>query len=143
MKKTIATYVLKTKNYQYNKSTQEYNDRIIYYSSACSKCPSRDICLTNKMTGKIITDYTSDAKELLAAKFETPEGQKQYKKRMPMVEPRFAYNKYTLNYRQYHLIGLENTKMQQTLMATAQNIVKIHNIELKEQQQEKTIINLT
>jgi hypothetical protein len=62
---------------------------------------------------------------------------------MPMVEPRFAYNKYTLNYRQYHLIGLENTKMQQTLMATAQNIVKIHNIELKEQQQEKTIINLT
>jgi hypothetical protein len=95
------------------------------------------------MTGKVITDYTSDAKELLAYKFETPKGQTQYKKRMPMVEPRFAYNKHTLKYRQYHLLGLNNAKMQQTLMATAQNIVKIHNIELKEQQQEKTIINLT
>ncbi|AWX33484.1 hypothetical protein AW729_10450 [Methanosphaera sp. BMS] len=121
----------------------KYNDRIIYYTSECSKCPSKDICLTNKMTGKVITDYTSEAKELLAYNFETPAGEKQYSKRMPMVEPRFAYNKYTLKYRQYHLIGLNNAKMQQTLMATAQNIVKIHNIELKEQQNNKTIIDLT
>lgn len=121
----------------------KYKDRIIFYTSECSRCPSKKICLTNKMTGKVLTDYTSEAKELLAAKFETPKGQKQYKKRMPMVEPRFAYNKYTLGYRQYHLLGLKNTKMQQTLMATAQNIVKIHNIELKEQQNDKTIIDLT
>ena len=121
----------------------KYNDRIIYYTSECKNCPSRDICLTNKMTGKVITDYTSDAKELLAHKFETPEGQTQYKKRMPMVEPRFAYNKYTLRYRQYHLLGIDNAKMQQTLMATAQNIVKIHNIELKEQENNKILIDLT
>ena len=121
----------------------KYNDRIIYYTSECSKCPSRTICLTDKMTGKIITDYTSDAKQLQAAIFETPHGQKQYKKRMPMVEPRFAYNKYTLHYRQYHLLGLENAKKQQTLMATAQNIVKIHNIELKEQENYTKIIELT
>ena len=119
-----------------------YNDRIIFYTNECSNCPSKSICLTKKMTGKVITEYTSEAKKLLAYKFETPEGQKQYKKRMPMVEPRFAYNKYTLNYRQYHLIGLDNTKMQQTLMATAQNIVKIHNIELKEQENDKIIVNL-
>ena len=62
---------------------------------------------------------------------------------MSMVEPRFAYNKYRLGYRQYHLIGLKNTKMQQTLMATAQNIEKIHNIELNEQTNNKTIINIT
>lgn len=120
----------------------KYNDRIIYYTSQCSKCPSKNICLTNKMTGKVITDYTSDAKELLANKFETPTGQQQYAKRMPMVEPRFTYNKYTLHYRQYHLIGLKNTQMQQTLMATAQNIVKIHNIEQREQANEKIIIDL-
>jgi len=120
----------------------KYNDRIIYYSHECSKCQSKDICLTNKMTGKIITDYTNNAKELLAHKFETPQGQKQYKKRMAMVEPRFAYNKHTLNYRQYHLIGLNNVKMQQTLMATAQNIVKIHNLELKEKRNNKKTINL-
>ena len=95
------------------------------------------------MTGKIITDYTSDAKELHAAIFETPRGQKQYKKRMPMVEPRFAYNKYTLHYRQYHILGLENAKKQQTLMATAQNIIKIHNIEQKEQENTTKIIELT
>ena len=59
---------------------------------------------------------------------------------MPMVEPRFAYNKYNLKYRQYHIIGLQNTKTQQTLMATAQNIIKIHNIELKQQ---KEVIDLT
>lgn len=121
----------------------KYNDRIIYYTSECRNCPSKNKCLTNKMTGKVITDYTSESKEIQAAKFDTPKGQKQYKKRMPMVEPRFAYNKYRLGYRQYHLIGLKNTKMQQTLMATAQNIVKIHNIELKEQQNEKIVIDLT
>ena len=121
----------------------KYNDRIIYYTHECSKCPSRKICLTDKMTGKIITDYTSDAKQLQAAIFETPYGKKQYAKRMPMVEPRFAYNKYTLHYRQYHLLGLENAKKQQTFMATAQNIVKIHNIELKERENYTKIIELT
>lgn len=88
----------------------KYNDRIIYYTHECSKCPSKNICLTNKMTGKIITDYTSEPKELLAAKFETPKGQKQYKQKMPMVKPRFAYNKYTPKYRQYHLIGQKTQK---------------------------------
>ncbi|MBQ6218633.1 MAG: transposase [Methanosphaera sp.] len=121
----------------------KYNDKIIYYTHECSKCPSKNICLTNKITGKVLTDYTSQAKELLAYKFETPHGQKQYKKRMPMVEPRFAYNKYTLKYRQYHILGLENAKMQQTPMATAQNIVKIHNLELKEQTKNKILIDLT
>ena len=72
------------------------------------------------MTGKLITDYTKESKELLAAKFETPEGQKQYKQRMPMVEPRFAYNKYTLKYRQYHVKGQKSVITQQLLMATAQ-----------------------
>ena len=61
---------------------------------------------------------------------------------MPMVEPRFAYNKYTLHYRQYHLLGIDNAKMQQTLMATAQNMVKIHNIELREQENDKISIDL-
>ena len=107
------------------------------------KCTSKNICLTNKITGKVLTDYTSQAKELLAYKFETPHGQKQYKKRMPMVEPRFEYNKYTLKYRQYHILGLENAKMQQTHIATAQNIVKIHNLELKEQTKNKILIDLT
>ena len=79
---------------------------------------------------------------MLAYKFETPEGQAQYKKRMPMVEPRFAYNKYTLHYRQYHLLGIDNAKMQQTLMATAQNMVKIQNIELREQENDKISIDL-
>lgn len=83
----------------------------------------------HKMTGKLITDYTNESKELLAAKFETPEGQKQYKQRMPMVEPRFAYNKYTLKYRQYHVKGQKSAITQQLLMATAQNMIKIHNIE--------------
>ena len=81
------------------------------------------------MTGKLITDYTNESKELLAAKFETPEGQKQYKQRMPMVEPRFAYNKYTLKYRQYHVKGQKSAITQQLLMATAQNMIKIYNIE--------------
>lgn len=67
---------------------------------------------------------------------------KTYKKWMPMVKPRFAYNKYTLHYRQYPLLDINNAKMQQTLMATAQNIHKIHNIELKEQKNNKILIDL-
>jgi len=45
---------------------KKYTDRIIFYTNECSKCSSKQICLTNRMTGKVITPYTSDAKELLA-----------------------------------------------------------------------------
>ncbi|WP_162685777.1 hypothetical protein [Methanosphaera sp. BMS] len=47
----------------------------------------------------MITDYASDAKELRVKQFETPKGQEPYIQRMLIVEPRFAYNKYTLDYR--------------------------------------------
>ncbi len=86
---------------------------------------------------------TSEAKELLVYKFETPRGQTQYKKRMTMVESHFTYNKYTLKDRKYPFNRSGKYKMQQTLMATAQNIEKIHNIELNEQTNNKTIINIT
>ena len=59
----------------------------------------------------------------------TPEAQEKYKDRMPNVEPRFAYNKYTLKYRQYHVKGQKSAITQQLLMATAQNMIKIYNIE--------------
>jgi len=38
---------------------------------------------------------------------------------------------------------LEKVKIQQTIMATAQNITKIHNMEQKEIKNNKTITNLT
>ena len=53
-----------------------------------------------------------------------------------MAKPRFAHNKHNLKYKQYHVIELENIKTQQTIIATSQNIIKIHNIELKQQTEE-------
>ncbi|RAP52265.1 MAG: hypothetical protein BZ137_08860 [Methanosphaera sp. rholeuAM130] len=110
----------------------EDRDKVVYYGNNCKNCPMNDICLTNKMTTKVITDYVSDSTMKLKHRMHTPEGIKKYKDRMPNVEPRFAYNKETLKYRQYHVKGLENAKTEQLLMATAQNILKIHNIEQKE-----------
>ena len=46
----------------------------------------------------------------------TPEAQEKCKDRMPNVEPRFAYNKYTLKYRQYHVKGQKSAITQQLLM---------------------------
>jgi len=43
----------------------------------------------------------------------------------------------------FHKITIKIAKKQQTLMATAQNIIKIHNIELKEQENYTKIIELT
>ncbi|AWX32879.1 hypothetical protein [Methanosphaera sp. BMS] len=82
--KTLICLYRKTKNTHQQVYPGKCNDRIIYYTHKCSKCPSKNICLTNKLTGKVLTDYTSQAKELLAYRFETPHGQKQYKKRMPI-----------------------------------------------------------
>ena len=48
-----------------------------------------------------------------------------YKDRIPNVEPRFAYNKYTPKYKQYHIKGQKSATTQQLLMATAQNMIKI------------------
>ena len=58
-------------------------------------------------------------KKIQAYKFETPQDKKLYSRKMPMVKPCFAYNKYNLKYRQYHVIELENTKTQQTIIATS------------------------
>lgn len=78
------------------------------------------------MTTKVISDYVSDATMKLKHRMYTKEAQDRYKDRMLKVEPQFAYNKYALKYRQYHIIGEENARTQQLLMATAQNIIKIH-----------------
>ena len=53
-----------------------------------------------------------------------------------MIEPRFTYNKHNLKHRQYHVTRLENTKTQQTIIATSQNIIKMYNIKLKQQTEE-------
>ena len=69
---------------------------------------------------------------------ETEEAQEGYKDRMPNSESKFAFNKYDLNYRQYHVIGQNNALTQQLLMAIAQNMLKIHNIEQQEIEKQKT-----
>ena len=81
------------------------------------------------MTIKVITDYISESIMKLKHHMHTSEAQEKYKDRMPNVEPRFAYNKYTLKYRQYHVKGIKSVKTEQILMATAQNMIKLHNME--------------
>ena len=63
---------------------------------------------------------------------ETKEAQEAYKDRMPNSEPKFAFNKHNLKYRQYHVIGQAKALTQQLLMATAQNMRRIYNIEQKQ-----------
>ncbi|MBR0472087.1 MAG: transposase, partial [Methanosphaera sp.] len=108
---------------------KEYKDVIVYYATACANCPARNKCLTENMTTKVITDYASEPTEKLRYRMETDKAKEEYKKRMPHSESKFAHNKHNLNYRQYHVIGQEKALTQQLLMATAQNIIKIHNIE--------------
>ena len=57
------TSAIKQNYYRYNKSIGKCNDRIIYCTHEYSKCPSKNIRLTNKMTGKVLTDYTNEAKD--------------------------------------------------------------------------------
>ena len=38
------------------------------------------------MTGKVLTDYTSETKEIQACKFETLREKELYSRRMPIVE---------------------------------------------------------
>ncbi|AWX31854.1 hypothetical protein AW729_01550 [Methanosphaera sp. BMS] len=45
----------------------------------------------------------------------TPEAREKYKDRMPNVEPRFTYYKYTLKYRLYHVKGIKSSKTEQLL----------------------------
>ena len=71
----------KTRAYanKYNNLTNEDVQKLLYRNKQVNKkivydeTVKENKTITKKMTGKVITDYTSDAKELLAHKFETPE----------------------------------------------------------------------
>ena len=78
--------------------------------------------MTNRQNNrkKILTNYTNETKKKIQAyKFETPQSKKLYSRKIPIVKPRFTYNKYNLKHRQYHIIGLKNTKTQQTIIVTS------------------------
>ena len=68
---------------------------------------------------------------------QTSQAKEKYKARMPNAESKFAYNKHALKYRQYHVKGQNKAQTQQLLMASAQNIIKIHNIEQNQKQEKK------
>ena len=61
---------------------------------------------------------------------ETDKAKEEYKKiACPILNQNSHTTKHNLNYRQYNVIGQEKALTQQLPMATAQNIIKIHNIE--------------
>ncbi|MBR0471435.1 MAG: transposase, partial [Methanosphaera sp.] len=84
--------------------------------------------------------YVSEPTEKLRYRMETDKAKEEYKNRMPNSESKFAHNKHNLNYRQYNVIGQEKALTQQLLMATAQNIIKIHNIEQQQIKKQNKIL---
>jgi len=65
-------------------------------------------------------------------KIVSPEGEKEYKKRMHTVEPVFGNIKFNLGYRYFLLRGLDKVKGESNLMSIAHNLKKIHKFLTKD-----------
>jgi hypothetical protein len=67
-------------------------------------------------------------KEKMARKLKTKKGKNIYKKRKETVEPVFGIIKHVMGFRQFMLRGIEKVNTEWSLVMTAYNLKKLHNL---------------
>ncbi|MBM4240688.1 MAG: IS1182 family transposase [Euryarchaeota archaeon] len=111
------------------KSKYKYNGKQVYayYGANCAGCHSQLEC-TGKGRKKVITSNAYEGeRQRMAAKMQTPEGKKEYKKRKETVEWPFGNIKYNLNFTEFLTRGVLNTGTEKTLVSTSHNLKRIWN----------------
>lgn len=89
-------------------------------------CPVRDKC-TDSVHGRSVYRYGNEAvRERMAAKTSTPEGKALLRRRKAIVEHKFGQIKANEGFRRFLRKGLENAKVEWSLLCCASNLWKIY-----------------
>lgn len=98
----------------------------IYECGACGGCPLATQCLPKKATERRVSrDEFEEARERMAGRLKTEEGQAQYNRRAHAAETPFAVFKTVMNFRQFLLRGLKKVDMELRWMSIAYNLRKL------------------
>jgi len=107
------------------KGEYEYNGKLVsaYYGANCGKCPFQLECTPGRNRKKVITSNAYEAeRRRMAAKMQTTEGKKEYKKRKATSEWPFGNIKHNMKFREFLTRGIEKVPTEYTQTCTAQNI---------------------
>ena len=96
----------------------------IYMTYNCKECPYKEKC-AKKYTYKRLLHLNSTILDEIQEKYESPEGQKLYKKRAIYAEGNFAILKESRNFRGIKRRGLKNANIELTINSIIHNIKKI------------------
>ena len=114
----------------YDAPTQKggFNKKKIVYSNylACKNCPNKSKC-TNS-SHRTITRYVHALSYEVEKIMDTPEGKKDYAKRVSTVEPPNGTFKRVFNYDYLQVVGLDNIRGYMFKISAAYNAIRIFNI---------------
>lgn len=105
-----------------------FNKKKILYSNynSCKKCKNKSKC--TKSTHRTITRYLHELSYEVEKIMDTPEGQKDYKKRCSTVESQNGTFKRIFHYDSLQITGLKKTQNLMFKIAAAYNTIRIFNI---------------
>ena len=114
----------------YDAPTQKggFHKKVILYSNyfACKSCPFKSKCTTT--THRTIPRYVHELSYEVEKIMDTPEGQKEYKKRSETVESHNGTFKKIYKYNELQITGLKNVKALMFRITAAYNTIRIYNI---------------
>ena len=114
----------------YDAPTQKggFNKKKIVYSNhlACKNCPHKSKC--TKAEHRTITRYVHTLSYEVEKIIDTPEGKKDYSKRVSTVEPPNGTFKRVFKYDFLQTVGLEMVQGYMFKISAAYNIIRIYNI---------------
>jgi hypothetical protein len=94
-------------------------------------CPVRDKC-TDSVHGRSVYRYGNEAvRERMAVKTSTPEGKVLLRRRKAIVEHKFGQIKANEGFRRSLRKGLENAKVEWSLICCASNLWKLYRVSEK------------
>jgi transposase len=103
----------------------------IYECGGCAGCPLASRCLPKNATERRVSrDEFEAARERMAGRMKSEEGQAQYKRRAHAAETPFAVFKTVMNFRQFLLRGLRKVEMEQRWICIAYNLRKLMGYKL-------------
>lgn len=115
-------------SYKIQNTKKEQPDKIkrVYYNKDCYNCPIKDLCTKSEV--RIITNYENKLAQIIEQRMETPEAQKEYKKRSHTVEPPFGVLKQQKQLNNIHVTGQEEVNNRITLKAIGYNLKRLENM---------------
>jgi len=98
-------------------------DKCTYQCPGAANCPLAKDCVKTRVPARIITrDQYQHYRETVGRRMATPEGNDEYKKRAPAVEGTFAGIKHIMNFRTFHLRGLQKVRIEWLWVCISYNL---------------------